>query len=131
MSKNNGIFNVEVSIDQQAINDKFWNKWTVGIEYDVAKLFVKTIDPWVPYDTGALSDPNNVSIVVSAANGCEVVYEKEYAAKQYYGTEFHHTIDHHPLATAYWDKVAMQTERESFAKGAEQIVKEHFKNGQK
>ena len=82
---------------------------------EVHQAFAETIDPWVPYDTGALSK----HIVVDATG---VVYTEPYAAKQYYGDEFHHTGRVHPLASAHWDKVAMQTQRESLAQQVKDIL---------
>lgn len=35
-----------------------------------------------------------------------------YAARMYYGVGFRFRKDEHPLATAMWDKVAMQTRRD-------------------
>lgn len=93
-----------------------------GVMTQVHQAFAEIIDPWIPYDTGNLSQ----DITVSAE--C-VTYNADYASIQYYETEFNHKREHHPLATAYWDKVAMQTEKERLAREASEIVKRRLKNG--
>lgn len=124
--------NIKVNINERAIGDKIWNTdvWTTGLNWEIGKAFAKVVNPWVPYDTGHLSE--NISYYTSAASGgVEVVYEAEYARKQYYGEEFHHKTEVHPLATAKWDQVAMQTQRDVFVKEVERIIKESYKNGQR
>jgi hypothetical protein len=86
-------------------------------------LFAQTIDPYVPYDTGYLSKGS----VEIESDG--VVYTAEYAQKQYYGDEFRHKTEVHPLATAFWDRVAMQTELDSFAEGVKEIILRRLGNG--
>lgn len=121
--------NIKINVDKRAIADKVeLPLYSVGLEMDVCNKFIDIVDPYVPYDTGKLSGEVDY---VHSMDGSAVVYTAPYAAKQYYGEEFHHTTEHHPLATAHWDKVAMQTERDRFVKEVEQIVKEHYKNGQK
>ena len=73
----------------------------------------KTIYPWTPYLTGKLSSDTTVT-----ENG--VTYNVDYAAKKYYGEVY--CKDHHPLATSHWDRVAMQTEIDSFAKKVGEIL---------
>lgn len=87
-------------------------------------LFAQTVDPYVPYDTGYLSQGS----VEIAPDG--VIYTAEYAWKQYYGDEFRHNTEIHPLATAFWDKVAMETQLDSFAEGVKEIILRRFGNGQ-
>jgi hypothetical protein len=121
---------IDVNINEHTIGDKIWNTnvWTTGLNWDIGQTFAKIVDPWVPYDTGKLSQ--DISYYTSATSGgVEVVYESEYAQKQYYGEEFHHKTEVHPLATAKWDQVAMQTKRDEFAKEVERIIKERYKNG--
>lgn len=90
---------------------------------EVHEAFASILDPYVPYDTGNMSQ-DEISI---DADG--VTYYAEYAAKQYYGVEFKHTKDTHPLATAYWDKVAMQTQQEAFAQEVADIIARRLSNG--
>lgn len=93
-----------------------------GVMTEVHQAFAEIINPYVPYDTGNLSQ----DITVSAEG---VTYHADYAAKQYYGEEFHHNKEHHPLASAHWDAVAMQTEKEAFANRVTEIIKERENNG--
>ena len=53
-----------------------------------------------------------------------VHYRVPYAHYQYYGDGFNHTTDYHPLATERWDKVAMQTELDSFMEGVKRILEQ-------
>lgn len=117
------IITTEVTVDvdaissriEQAIND-------AGVKTEVHQALAEIVDPYVPYDTGALSK----NIEVSAEG---VRYTEEYASKQYYGEEFNHKTEHHPLATAYWDKVAMQTEKEVLAQRVHDIIVRRLNNG--
>lgn len=82
---------------------------------EVHTLFAKTIDPWVPYLHGPLSQ------TIEIEPDC-VRYTQPYARRQYYGVGFNHTTDTHPLASALWDKVAMQTQRDTFADQVHDIL---------
>ena len=73
----------------------------------IQNLFAKTIDPWTPFLEGPLSQTLEITPEY-------VKYLVPYAHYQYTGDWLNHTTDYHPLATAYWDKVAMQTELDSF-----------------
>ena len=117
------IVTTEVTVDANAISSKIEAAiHDESVLTQVHQELADTVNPWVPYDTGALSQ----NITVSASG---VVYNEEYAAKQYYGEEFHHKTEHHPLATAYWDKVAMQTEKEAFAERVKEIIVRRLHNG--
>lgn len=113
---------VTVNIDaikskiESVINDS-------AVMTEVHQTFAGIIDPWIPFDTGNMSQEE-----ISISAEC-VTYYAEYARKQYYGTEFNHTRTHHPLATAYWDKVAMQTEKEHLAQEVHDIIVRRLNNG--
>lgn len=117
---------IKVNVDKRSIGDKVWSPFTVGMNIDICKALIDTVDPYVPYDTGKLSGEVDFAQTTS---GPAIIYTAPYARKQYYGEEFHHNTEHHPLATAHWDKVAMQTKRDEFNKEVERIVKEHYRNG--
>lgn len=85
--------------------------------------FAQIIDPYVPYDTGYLSQ-GSVEI-----NADGVTYTADYAWKQYYGEDFKHKTEVHPLATAFWDKVAMETHFEEFADEVKEIIIRRLNNG--
>ena len=87
---------------------------------EVHTSFARMINPWVPFLHGPLSQ------TVEIEPTC-VRYIQPYARYQYYGVGFHHTTDYHPLASAMWDKVAMQTQRKPFAKQVQNIIKRRYR----
>ena len=117
-----GGFIVNAEMNQGAVFDKI-NAVThnVGTMIDISRKVVEVIDPYVPYDTGNLS---NSATFVHTLEGTSIVYEAPYASKVYHGVDIAFHKDKHPLATAYWDKVAMQNERTRLAREAEAILKE-------
>ncbi len=82
---------------------------------EIHNLFAKTIDPWVPFLEGPLSQTVEI-------NPEYIRYIQPYAHYQYEGINFNHTIEYHPRATAQWDKVAMQTELAAFEEQVKQIL---------
>lgn len=81
----------------------------------IHNLLAKTVDPWVPFLEGPLSQTVEVTPDY-------VRYIQPYAHYQYMGVDFNHTIEYHPLASAQWDKVAMQTELDSFTEQVKEIL---------
>ena len=117
------IIKTEVSIDMTSITNKIEELLNDdAVMTEVHTEFANIIDPWVPYDTGNLSK----DITIDASG---VVYNADYAAKQYYGTEFNHKTEVHPLATAHWDQVAMQTEKEVLAAKVREILIRRINSG--
>lgn len=82
---------------------------------EVHQEFAKTIDPWVPYLNNPLS--TTLDITPECVN-----YIVPYARRQYFGVDFHHTTENHPLASAKWDEVAMQTQLDSFTEEVKKIL---------
>lgn len=78
-------------------------------------LFAKTIDPWVPY----LNNPLSTTVEIEPYL---IRYIQPYARRQYYGVDFNHTVEFHPLASALWDEVAMQTQLEPFKEQVKEIL---------
>lgn len=101
---------------QNVINDD-WTRTMIHAQ------LAQTVFPYVPYDTGYLSE-DSVEIEPDG-----VYYTAPYAWRQYYGEDFHHNTEIHPLATAYWDKVAMQTHYDEFAQEVANIIAERYNNG--
>lgn len=95
---------------EELVNDE-------GTMLAVHTQFAKTVDPWVPYLTGMLAHRT-----IQITPQC-VRYTQPYARYQYYGVGFNHTKDVHPLASAMWDKVAMQSKGDSFRQSVEKILK--------
>ena len=89
----------------------------------VHALYAQVLDPYVPYDTGYLAGQS----VEIEPDG--VLYTADYAWKQYYGEDFKHKTEVHPLATAFWDKVAMETHYDEFAEKVKEIIIRRYNNG--
>mgnify|MGYP004511384655 CR=1 FL=1 len=64
---------------------------------------------YVPMQTGALA--NTVEITPEY-----VRHVVPYAARMYYGVGFNFSTEKHALATAMWDKVAMETQRDKLTR---------------
>ena len=108
--------NFSVQFNEQDIQNKLESLINdAGTMYEVHMTFARMIDPWVPYLHGPLSK------TVEIEPKC-VRYTQPYARYQYYGIGFNHTKDTHPLASAQWDKVAMETQLESFKKQVQEIL---------
>lgn len=92
---------------------------------DVSRVYAETVDPWVPMVTGALSESG-----LSNVDSQGVHYTVPYARDVYDSPNLHRT-DKHPLASSRWDKVAMQTERDSFVAKSKDLVKQKIKELQR
>ena len=95
---------------------------------EVHEKFAEIIDPWVPYDTGELSSNLTIDETGVTYNAYDTV-DGYYSEKNYYDTSIRHKTEHHPLATAYWDKVAMQTEYDRFVQIVTEIIAKRLNNG--
>lgn len=109
-----------VAINDKAIEDKINNLVDDGTMVEIHDLFAKIVNPWVPMLEGPLSQ----NLVITPQY---VRYLQPYANYQYWGTEFNHTIEKHPLASAMWDQVAMETEMEKFEQGVKNILRRRAK----
>lgn len=70
----------------------------------MAQECMRLMNPFVPMDTGALSQ----TVETKATNESGVVhYTVPYAHKQYNGTSFNFSKEKHPLATHHWDKAML------------------------
>jgi len=116
---------VKVDVDMDGITKRIEDViHDEAVMTEVHEAYADVLNPYVPYDTGYLSQD---SVEVSAEG---VTYTADYAWKQYYGTEYNHKKEVHPLATAMWDKVAMQTEKEAFAETVREIIVRRLNSGQ-
>jgi len=71
----------------------------------------RVFNDYVPYRDGALSDTARVG----AEDGKGYVeYVQPYAADNYYGAHKRFGRDVHPLATAFWDRAAMQARGDAY-----------------
>lgn len=85
----------------------------------IHNTLAKMCDPYVPFLNGPLSQTN---VVTSKG----VTYIQPYARRQYYGEDFNHTLDYHPLASAKWDKAMLRDHRQEFNEEVEAILKERM-----
>lgn len=88
---------------------------------EIHNLFAKMMDPYVPFLEGPLSQTIQVT-----SDG--VRYVQPYAHYQYYGVDFNHTLDYHPLASAMWDKAMLAANGDSFIEQVRAILARRIKN---
>lgn len=81
----------------------------------IHNTLAKRCDPYVPFLNGPLSQTNQVSVE-------GVRYIQPYARYQYYGVDFNHTTDYHPLASAMWDKAMLRDHGEEFYQEVKDIM---------
>lgn len=74
------------------------------------------MDPYVPFEHGDLSGN-------AIAEPFGVVYTQDYAAAQYYGVGFNHTLDEHPLAMSKWDEGFKAAKMPAFEKSLEDYIR--------
>ncbi len=92
---------------------------------DRVKLFAhselyRLSSKYVPWRVGMLTQ--NVEITPK-----HIRYIQPYASRMYYGIGFKFRKDKHPLATAMWDKVAMQTQRGKLIRAIAAEIRRQFK----
>ena len=78
----------------------------------VHTAYAKLIDPYVPFLNGPLSQTVEIEPYL-------IRYIQPYARYQYYGVDFNHTREFHPLASALWDEAAL---RDRMPELQEQII---------
>lgn len=86
----------------------------------IHNTLAKMCDPYVPFLEGPLSQTIEVS-----PEG--VTYTQPYARYQYYGENFNHTTEYHPLASAMWDKAMLRDKGDEFRMEVALIVKERLR----
>lgn len=86
----------------------------------IHNTLAKKCDPYVPFLEGPLSQTIEVT-----SEG--VHYIQPYARRQYYGENFNHTTEHHPLASAKWDEAMMRDKRDEFKAEVQAIVEERIR----
>jgi hypothetical protein len=95
---------------------------------DIARIYAKLVDPYVPYDTGQLATYgilHDGKIVYSALDGKNGNFYN-YAWIQYTHDEFNHNKEHHELATDHWDEVATPIIWDEFVRQCNEVVKRRF-----
>ena len=87
----------------------------------IHNTLAKKCDPYVPFLEGPLSQ-------TAVVTPYYVRYIQPYARRQYYGDNFNHTIEFHPLASARWDEAMMRDHGEEFYAEVEDILKWRLKH---
>ena len=103
-----------------------WNKSESKIINDVginqkfnlfmAQECMRLMNPFVPMDTGALSQ--TVETKADSKRGI-VHYTVPYAHRQYNGTSFNFSKEKHPLATHHWDTAMLTAKKTQLIKTLE------------
>ena len=107
---------VDVDINKLAIEQKVSAVvHDVPTMYEIHNLLAKMCDPYVPFLNGPLSQ----SVVILPDY---IQYLQPYAHYQYEGTNFNHTLDFHPLASAKWDQAMLRDHREEFIQQVKEIL---------
>ena len=99
----------------QAIQDKLGEINNATTMLQIYNTLAKRCDPYVPYLYGPLSETVQVTPK-------SVKYVQPYARYQYYGDNFNHTLDKHPLASARWDQAMMRDHGDEFIKEVQDIL---------
>ena len=110
---------IKISVKSNMI-DKALARRTEELKDPTTRLAIyntlaKRCDPYVPFLNGPLSQT-----AVVTENG--VTYIQPYARYQYYGVDFKHTVEFHPLASAKWDKAMLQDHRDEFDDEVKKII---------
>lgn len=109
------LVNVTVKLNDAAIENKLKNLCDSETMLEIHDLLAKYCDPYVPFLEGPLSQTIEVTPEY-------VRYTQPYAHYQYYGTEFNHTLDYHPLASAKWDEAMLRDRRDEFLADVKEIL---------
>ena len=100
-------------LNPKDISNRYVNKDVMMFAHNE---FWRLYFPYVPMDTGTLAE--SVEITPDY-----VRHTVPYAARLYYGDNMNFHKDRHPLATAHWDEVAMQTQRDKLVRAVENYMK--------
>lgn len=76
---------------------------------------VKLMNPYIPYDSGALSK----NYVVTEDY---IEFQQPYAHKQHEGDNFNFSRDMHPLACAHWEDAMMKAKSGQLAKAVTDYI---------
>lgn len=82
-----------------------------------AETFARLMTPYVPMDTGTLSQSYTTEPY-------KVIYNQPYAHRLYEGEGFNFSKEKHPLATAHWDEAAKAAKGTQFAKEITNYIKD-------
>lgn len=102
------------------LTDKALSRRMEELENPTTRLAIynslaKHCDPYVPFLNGPLSQT-----AVVTEDG--VKYIQPYARYQYYGVDFNHTVEYHPLASAKWNEAMMRDHKKEFTEEVKDII---------
>lgn len=112
---------VQVDINPNDIVGAIDNLLDEQTMIELHTILAEMVNPYVPYKTGALSGSD---VVIDSE---AVHYTSSYAKYQYYGTEFNHTLDPHPKATAFWDRVMLNEQGDEFITRVKEVLSRRAK----
>lgn len=118
-------YHLRVKVNEKALEDKVQKLFDDKTMLEVHNFIAKMCDPYVPMLNGPLHESGLAQVTADS-----ITYGNQsvpYARYQYYGVNFNHTVEFHPLATALWDKVMMQDREEEVLKGITQILERRAK----
>lgn len=102
------LIKVNVKVDVSGIEDRFEDLCKDSqLKLEINNALAHKCDPYVPFLHGYLSQTLEITPDY-------VRYTQPYAHRQYYGDNFRHTLDWHPLASARWDEAMMRDNRDEF-----------------
>ena len=119
------VLKIKIEVDDSRLPERVDRLLDEKTMLQIHNLFAKMCDPYVPFLEGPLSQSALAQVTpdyVQYGNG-----SVPYAHYQYYGTEFNHTLDYHPKATALWDKVMMSEQGELFIRQVKKILERRAK----
>lgn len=100
--------NINKTVDRICRND--------SLGQFMAQTCARYMDKFVPMDTGMLAQ-------TFTTKPFEVVYEKPYARKLFFGEGFNFSKEKHPLATARWDKACSSANGQAIASELIEFIK--------
>ena len=108
----------EIGVQDKGLRDILENLCDDTTMLMVYQLFAKRCDPYVPRLNGPLHESGLAGVTPQY-----VEYNVPYAHYQYVGQNFNHTLEFHPKATAYWDKVMLAEQGDIFLKELEATLR--------
>lgn len=106
------------------IRDKGFGK---PLYEDIGKIFERHMYKYVPYDSKRISGTHlaDSSYITATDSIARVTYRKPYANRQYYGEDYNHDTEAHPLATSFWDQFCWENEKWQMGKEVNAARKRH------
>ena len=115
------LITVDVKVDISGIEDHFQELChDPTLMLALHNTLANKCDPYVPFLEGWLSQTREITPEY-------VRYLMPYAHYQYYGVNFRHTLERHPLASAMWDQAMLSDKREEFEEEVKQEIVRRYR----